>query len=365
MKNIFKNLSEKHDVSFWSLLIPVLIWIVFGMGEVIHWTPFYIFAFVGLIIGVIKAVHHAEVVAEKIGEPYGAIVLDIAVTMIEVSIIVSLMLEETADSSSLARDTVFAAVMIILTGMVGLVILIGGLKYKNQVFSLQGAKSALTVLVAISVLTLILPNFTLAVPGPFYSTGQLAFVAVVTLILYASFLYTQTISHKSDFTSNEVIHHIHGDEPTKTKAIISAILLFVLLVVVVMLAESMAHPLESFIYDIGAPKEISGIIIASIILLPEGISAVKAANKNQLQNSLNLSLGSSLATIGLTIPTVSVISIAMGFPISLGLNPEMMVLFLLSLFIIVLSLSTGRTTILQGIILLVVFSVYLLTVLIP
>ncbi len=223
------------------------------------------------------------------------------------------------------------------------------------------------MLVAISVLTLILPNFTIAVSGPVYSTEQLAFVAVVTLILYGSFLFVHTISHKSDFISDgaDAASHSHGDAPTKTKAIISAILLVVLLVVVVMLAESMAHPLESWIDDVGAPKEISGIIIASIILLPEGISAIKAANKNQLQNSLNLSLGSSLATIGLTIPTVSIISIAMGIPISLGLNAKMMVLFLLALFIIVLSLSTGRTTILQGIVLLVIFSVYLLTVLIP
>lgn len=365
MSQISKNTKKSYSLSAWTFIVPLLVWSVFIIGEIIHWTPFYLLSFFALVVGVLNAVHHAEVVAKKVGEPYGALVLALAITLIEVSIIVSLMFEAGNDSSVLARDTVFAAVMIILTGMVGLVILIGGLKFNNQTFSLQGAKAALTVLVAISVLTLILPNFTIAVAGPFYSNGQLAFVAIVTLILYGSFLFVQTIRHKDDFLSNEEATQTDDESPGKKEAIISAALLFIFLIVVVLLAESMAHPLELFIEEIGAPKEITGVIIASIILLPEGISAVNAARKNQLQNSLNLSLGSSLATIGLTIPTVSFISIVTGIPMTLGLSAEMMVLFLLSLFVIVLSLSTGKTTILQGIVLLVIFSVYLLTIFIP
>ncbi|UXE67178.1 MAG: ionic transporter y4hA [Chryseotalea sp. WA131a] len=365
MSQLSKNANNIYGFSVWTFLVPVLVWGVFIIGEIVHWVPFYILSFLALIVGVLNAVHHAEVVAKKVGEPYGALILALAVTLIEVSIIVSLMFEAGADSSMLARDTVFATVMIILTGMVGLVILIGGIKFKNQTFSIDGAKAAITVLVAISVLTLILPNFTLAVTGPFYSTEQLAFVAFVTLILYGSFLFVQTIRHKDDFISDDEAIESEDLFPSKKETITSALLLVIFLVVIVLLAESMAHPLESFIEEIGAPREIVGILIASIILLPEGISAVNAARKNQLQQGLNLSLGSSLATIGLTLPTVSFISIATGIPISLGLSSEMMVLFLLSLFIIVLSLSTGKTTILQGIVLLVIFSVYLLVNFVP
>lgn len=358
-------MSGHSSSNSWTFIIPLAAGLVFVAGEFIHWPPFYVLSIAALIVSVLKAVHHAEVIAEKIGEPYGALVLALAVTVIEVSIIVSLMLEGGPDASGLARDTVFAAVMIILNGMAGLVILIGGLKYKEQVFSLQGARSALTVLVAISVLTLILPNYTQATPGPVYSNAQLIFVAIVTIVLYLSFLFVQNIRHRPDFLPEEIEDSVPVEKPSKRETIISAILLPVFLVIIVLLAESMAHPLESFIQQVGAPIELTGVIIASIILLPEGISAVKAAQKNQLQNGLNLSLGSALASIGLTIPTVSCISIVTGMPLTLGISVEMMVVFLLSLFIIVLSLSTGRTTILQGIVLLVVFCVYLLLTLIP
>ena len=346
-------------------MLPLLAWVVFLIGHFIYEWPYFVLPAVALIASVLSAVHHAEVIAHKVGEPFGALVLALAVTTIEVSLIVSLMVAGGPDTSMLARDTVFAAVMIILTGMIGLCILSGAIKYKQQTFTLQGISAALTILVAISVLTLILPNFTVAIPGPFFSNRQLVFVALITLVLYGSFLFVQNIRHRSDFLSAEEEDEIIAERPTTTSTITSSVLLVVCLGAVVFLAESLAPALESWIHSVGAPVSLTGVIIATIVLLPEGISAVKAANNNQLQKSFNLSLGSALASIGLTIPTVSLVSIYTGLPLSLGLNAESTVIFLLTLFVIILSLSTGKTTILQGIVLLVLFSIYLFTTIFP
>jgi Ca2+:H+ antiporter len=341
-----------------QVAIPVFAWTIFAVRHTVNWPPLLILSVVALFMVVLSGVHHAEVIAKKIGEPYGSLVLALAITVIEVSIIISLMLTGSQEVSVLARDTVFAAVMIILTGMTGLTILIGGLKFREQEFSSQGTTSVLTVLVAISVLTMILPNFTQATPGPFYSNQQLTFVAVVTLTLYGSFLFVQNFRHRSHFVSAEELEEV-VQKPDSKATLLSAVLLPVNLFAVVMLAESMAPNLEEFIHAIGAPVSLSGIIIACVVLLPEGISAVKAAAKNQMQRSLNLSLGSALASISLSIPVVSLFSIYSGLPLALGIETESMVLFLLSLFVIILSLSKGKTTILQGIVLLLLFFVYL------
>ncbi len=363
--NIAKT-SKSNTLPLLKILLPLVAWGIYITGEFVSWTPFLIFTGLALINGVLSAVYHAEVIARKIGQPYGAMLLAIAVTVIEVSLIVSLMFTGGHDVSALARDTVFATVMIILNGMIGLTLLIGGIKFKEQGFMTQGTNSALTVLVAISVLTLILPNFTTTVAGPFYSSKQLIFVAFVTLLLYSSFLFVQNIRHRSHFLSNDEKNEAEEEEkPTLKITILSAILLPVNLIVVVLLAESIAPHLTSFIQSVGAPISLSGVIIAFIILLPEGISAVRAALKNQLQKSLNLSLGSALASIGLTLPTVALVSVFTGLPLALGISVESTVLFLLSLLVIILTFSTGKTSILQGIILLVIFAVYLFTILIP
>lgn len=341
-----------------QLFVPVIAWAAFALVHYVHWQPLLLLSSAALIAAVLSAVHHAEVLAEKVGEPFGALVLAIAVTVIEASIILSLMLTGDQDVSALARDTIFAAIMIILTGMTGLCLLIGGIKFREQEFGSQGVVSALTVLVAISVLTLILPNYTVAVAGPYYSSSQLIFVAIITLVLYGSFLFVQNFRHRSHFVSADDTE-VHHEKPGRKETILSAILLPVNLFAVVMLAETMAPELEKFIHSVGAPVSLSGIIIACVILLPEGISAVKAASANQMQRSLNLLLGSALASISLTIPVVSLFSIYTGLPIALGIDTESMILFLLSLFIIILSLSRGKTTILQGIVLLLLFIVYL------
>jgi Ca2+:H+ antiporter len=341
-----------------SLALPIGGLSFFLAHHYIHHPIILIASVFFLFATVMSAVHHAEVVSAKIGEPFGVLVLALCVTVIEVSIILSMMFTGGENVSALARDTVFAAVMIILTGMCGLTLFIGGLKFREQFFGAHGVNAILTVLVAISVLTLILPNYTEEVSGPYYSNVQLIFVAVITIGLYISFLFVQNIRHRNDFITAEEMEETH-EKPGKKATWLSAILLPLNLVAVVLLAESLAPDLESWIHKVGAPPALSGIIIACVVLLPEGISAVKAAAANKIQKSLNLSLGSALASISLTIPVVSIVSIWMKLPLALGIEPEATVLFLLSLFVIILSLSKGKTHILQGLVLMLLFIVYL------
>ena len=350
----------------WTLVAPITGWIFFAGEKFDLGFVFLLCQGLALIAAVLAAVHHAEVVAHRVGEPLGSLLLAVAVTTIEVALIVELMHMGGADASVLARDTVFAAEMIIINGIIGLCLLIGGLKHREQSFSLDGVSAALTVLVAISVLTLILPNFTTSIPGPFYSSKQLAFVAIVSFVLYGTFLAMQNIRHKDHFVSKEeVVHHGHAGKPSNQITIISAILLLVALSAVVLLAEALAPEIEEAVVAAGAPKSIVGIIIAMVVLLPEGIASVQAARKNKLQASLNLALGSALASIGFTIPTVAFVSLYMHLPLTLGIDTKSTVLFLLSLFVIMLSLKTGKTTLLQGVVLLVIFAVYLFTTMVP
>ncbi len=349
---------------FKALAIPVLAWGAFFLKHSFHSGLLLPVAMVALVAAVMSAVHHAETISHRIGEPFGALVLAISVTIIEVSIILSFMLTGQGDSTFLARDTVFAAVMIILTGMTGLTLFIGGLKFREQEFLSNGVVSVLTVLVAISVIVLILPNYTQAMEGPFYSPSQLVFIAVVTLLLYGSFLFVQNFRHRADYVQPED-SAAQSSRPDRKQTLFSAVLLPVLLLGVVLLAESMAADLDHAIEAVGAPRALSGVVIACVVLLPEGISAVKAAANNQLQKSLILSLGSALASISLTIPAVSFFAVITGRPVAFGIDAESTVLFLLSLFVIVLSLSKGKTNILQGVVLLLLFVVYLFLTIVP
>jgi Ca2+:H+ antiporter len=357
-------MKSTRAIPYWTIILPVIGWFVFYIGHYISWPPFFIISSLSLIGVVLSAVHHAETIAHRVGEPFGTLVLALAVTLIEVSLIVSLMFAGGKDTSVLARDTVFAAVMIILNGMIGLSIFSGGIRFREQNFVQQGISAALTTLVAISVLTLILPNFTVSVAGPFYNKQQLLFVAIVTLILYGTFILVQNVRHRDHFLNTAEDEESY-DQPSVREAWLSVFLLFICLAGVVFLAESLAPGLESWVKSIGAPVSLVGVIIAFVVLLPEGLSAYKAAGKNQLQRSLNLSLGSALASIGLTIPTVSFVSLYTGLPLSLGIGAGSTVLFLLSLFVIILSLSTGKTTILQGVVLLVIFGIYIFSIIFP
>lgn len=350
----------------WPLAAPLLAWLVLAIGGFTSISP--LIAGLALIGTVLAAVHHAEVIAHKIGEPYGTLVLALAVTVIEVGLILSLMSGAGEEAATLARDTVIAAVMIILNGLLGICLLIGALKHREQSFQHTGVAAALATLSALTVLSLVLPNYTVSEPGPVYAPEQLAFVAVVSLILYGTFVTVQTVRHRDYFLPPRhlaVDEDIHAEAPSGRVAALSAVLLLVALGAVVLLAKKLSGPVEVAVADAGAPRAIVGVIIAALVLLPEGVAATRAALANRLQTSLNLALGSALATIGLTIPAVAVLSLVEGLPIALGLSNKGTALLLLSLLVATQSLATGRTTILQGAVHLVIFGVYLFTTVVP
>jgi Ca2+:H+ antiporter len=353
----------------WTIAAPVFAGAVL-LAAALHFNMGgFLVAFVALALGasVFAAVHHAEVVAHRIGEPYGTLVLALAVTLIEVALIVSLMVAGGSEAAALARDTVFAAVMIILNGIIGLCLLVGGLTHREQSFSLDGVSAALVALGAIVLLTLVFPNYTLTTPGPYYSPSQLLLIAVVSLVIYGAFIFTQTIGHRQIFLHDDYPEAPaqHPAKPRNADAILSAALLMACLVAVVLLAKKLAPSLEIAVARVGAPDTLVGVVIAAIVLLPEGMAAVIAARANKLQTSLNLALGSALASIGLTIPAVSALSLYMKTPLVLGIDTKSSVLLMLSLFVTVIALRTGRTIILHGIVLLVVFVVYLFTTVVP
>lgn len=318
-----------------------------------------------LIAAVFAAVYHAEVIAHRVGEPFGTLVLAVAVTIIEVTLIVTLMVGPTADKASLARDTVFAAIMIACNGIVGLCLLMGGARHHEQGFQVQGASAALAVLAALTTLSLILPNVTTSVAGPLFSTSQLVFAGTASLVLYGSFVFVQTVRHRDYFLPVVGGSVETALPPSNRTTLISTALLLASLVAVVGLAKALTPTLETGVAWLGAPKAVIGLVIATLVLLPEGLAALNAARANLLQTSLNLALGSALATIGLTIPVVAATSIALGQPLELGLRPKEEVLLALTLFVGVVTLGTGRTTVLQGVVHLVIFAAFLFLAVAP
>jgi len=318
-----------------------------------------------LIAAVFAAVYHAEVVAHRLGEPFGTLVLALAVTIIEVALIVSVMLGVSADKAGLARDTVFAVVMIVCNGIVGLCLLWGGMRHHEQGFQVQGASAALAVLAPLTILTMILPNYTLGTPGPAFSTSQLVFASIISLVLYGSFVFVQTLRHRDYFLPLGSREDEHASPPSNKIALISFGLLLVSLIAIVGLAKTLTPAVETLILSLGAPKAVVGVAIATLVLMPESLAALKAARANRLQTSLNLALGSALASIGLTIPAVAVVSILVGQQLDLGLDAKEIVLLALTLLVGVITLGTGRTTLLQGIVHLVIFAAFLFLTIVP
>ncbi|MBX9710037.1 MAG: ionic transporter y4hA [Xanthobacteraceae bacterium] len=312
---------------------------------------------------VFAAVHHAEIIAERIGEPYGTLLLTLAVTVIEVALIATIMLGDKA-VPTLARDTVFAVVMIVCNGLVGVCIMVGGLRYREQGFQVSGANVYLSVLIALATITLVMPNHTLATPGPVYSTLQLGFVSVVTLLLYGVFLYTQTILHRDYFIveSDGDAGHAPASGGMLT---LSIVLLMVSLLAVVLLAKKFSQVVDAGAAAIGAPPAFAGILVALLILLPESVAALAAARKNDLQKSINLALGSSLATIGLTIPAVAVTAYFLDKQLVLGLESRDTVLLVMTIALSMLTFGTGRSNILFGLVHLLVFAVFIFLVFAP
>lgn len=322
-----------------------------------------------LIGAVLSAVHHAEVIAHKTGEPYGTLVLSISVTIIEVSLIISMMLTGHQGAEFIARDAVFATVMIVMNGVIGLCIFVGGLSHHEITFRNEGTNSALAVLTALATFILVMPTVTISTPGPDFTKSQLAFAGIASFALYISFLIFQTVTHRDYYLpkteDRKTDHTVHARKPSNLKTGVSAVLLILSLVIVVGLAELLSPAIERGVAAAGAPKTIVGIAIALLVLLPEGFAAVRAARANRLQSSLNLALGSALASIGLTIPTVAAIAIFFNLHLSLGISDLNMTLMYLSFFIGALTLANGRTTLLQGMVHIIIFLEYLFLSLVP
>jgi Ca2+:H+ antiporter len=322
---------------------------------------------VGLVVlmaVVFAVVYHADVIAHRTGEPYGTLVLTVAVTVIEVALILSIMLAGKG-RPELARETVFSVIMVVCNGVVGLCLILGGLRYGEQGFRLPGASAYLVVLMPLATLTLILPTYTTSVPGPFYTDTQLGFVGLVTLMLYGVFLYVQTVRHRDYFLSDLGGASDDHAPPGPRQLWESVVLLLVGLTAVVLLAKGVAGSLETMVTAVGAPVEAVGLLVALLVLLPETVAALRAARRNELQKSLNLALGSSLATIGLTIPAVSLLAIVLHQPLELGIDLRDTVLLVLTFAVSLVTFGGGRTNILPGFVHLVLFAIFVFMIFVP
>lgn len=348
----------------WTAAVPVLAVVLLALT----WgrdLPGVVVAVVTLVLAgaVLAAVHHAEVIAHRVGEPFGSLVLAVAVTIIEVALIVTLMADGGDKSATLARDTVFAAFMITCNGIIGLCLLVGALRHRVVIFQSEGTGAALATVATLATLSLVLPTFTTTKQGPEFSTAQLVFAALASLVLYGLFVTTQTVRHREYFLpitrKGEVIDSEDASGPATRTALISLGLLALALIGVVGLAKGVSPTIESGVESAGMPHSVVGVIIALLVLLPETIAAVRATRRDRVQTSLNLALGSAMASIGLTIPAVAVASIWLTGPLVLGLGPTHMVLLALTVVVGTLTVVPGRATLLQGGVHLVLFAAYL------
>ena len=352
----------------WTWLIPVLslgllvIALVAGVGTLIS-----VLCGAALVSAVIVAVHHAEVVAHRVGEPLGTLVLALAVTAIETALILSMMIAGGDDMAALPRDSIYAAVMIICNGVVGICVLLGGLAHREQTFRVEGAGAGLAALIVMSTLTLVLPVFTTGTPAGTYSSSQLAFVAVTSAALWAIFIFIQTVRHRDYFIpltdANDM--DVYAEPPTSREALVSFGLLLLSLVAVVGLAKMLSPIIERAVEAANAPRAVVGIVIATLVLLPETWAAVRAARADRLQSSMNLAIGSAIACIGLTVPVVVLASIAFRLPLVLGLEPKDIGLLALTFLASAFTLGTGRTYVMQGAVHLVIFAAFLFLAFMP
>ena len=348
----------------WTWLVPLLAIAILAAASVMQ--PGFGLAMgcaVALVAAVITAVHHAEVVAHRAGEPVGTLILALAVTAIETALILSMMVAGGDGAASLPRDTIYAAVMIICNGVVGLSVLAGGIAHREQSFRIEGAGGGLAALIVMAAFTLVLPTFTTTSGVGTYSGGQLLFVAVSSAILWAIFIFVQTVRHRDYFiAAGSAPAHA---EPTKREAWTSALLLLVSLVATVGLAKVLSPVVERAVEALHAPQAVVGVVIATLVLLPEGTAAVRAARANRLQGSMNLAIGSALASIGLTIPLVIAASMVLGMRLVLGLEAKDMSMLALTFLVSTVTLGTGRTHIMQGAVHLVLFAAFLVFAFLP
>jgi Ca2+:H+ antiporter len=357
-------------VPIWAAALPLIAWLFLGVVQPgLAGGAGAVVLFAALIGAVFAAVHHAEVIAHRVGEPFGTLVLAAAVTVIESALIISIMLSDKGGSPTLARDTLFATVMIVLNGIVGLCVIVGGARHGQQGFRAPAAAAFLAVLVTSATLTMILPAFTTSQVGPAFTAGQLLFVSAASLVLYGVFLFVQTVRHRDYFLPETMPEdeHLHAAPPSNRLTAISAVLLLVGLGAVVLLAKTLSYPIESAVRGLGVaqPAALVGAVVASLVLLPEAAAAIAAARRDRLQTSLNLALGSGLASISLTIPAVAAVAVALGEPLVLGLGPKEMVMLALTFVVSALTLGGGRTTVLHGAVHLVIFAVFAYLLIVP
>lgn len=340
-----------------------MMFVVFTLGGLSPWIAALAVVFLG--VAVVTAVHHAEVIAERLGPSMGALILALSVTVIEVGLIVALMTNDTPNSAVVARDTVFAAVIIVTNGIVGVCLFVGGLRYREMGFRVQGSSSMLGVLAVLSGLTLVLPNHTTSTEAGTYSFGQLVFASLASLLLYGLLVFAQTKTHRDYFETETAAAGLEDDRPTARAALLSFGALLFSLVAVIGLAKSLSPTIEATVVELGAPPAFVGIIIALLVLLPEAWAAVSAARANQLQTSLNLALGSGAASIALTVPVVAAFSILTSRTLTLGVDAKGTAFLVLTFITGGLTLGTGKTTMLQGALHLMLLFAYLVTSFIP
>jgi Ca2+:H+ antiporter len=349
----------------WPLVVPVVAVLVLVATYGRDPAPVVVGLVAVVLAGaVLSAVQHAEVIAHRLGEPFGSLVLAVAVTVIEVALIVTLMVSGGSKTESLARDTVFAAVMITCNGIVGLSLLAGARRFGVSNFNPEGTGAALATVVSLATLSLVLPTFTSSAQGPRFSPAQLAFAAVASLVLYALFVLNQTVRHRDFFlpvtpTGDVAPAEQHADPPTVRAAWTSLAMLVLALVAVVGLAKVESPSIEAGVEAVGFPPSFVGVVIALLVLLPETLAAFRAATRDRVQISLNLSYGSAMASIGLTIPAIAVASVWLEGPLTLGLGPVHIVLLVLTVVVSILTVIPGRATRLQGAVHLILFAAFL------
>jgi Ca2+:H+ antiporter len=342
----------------WTTVVPVLAALLMAAS----WgskpgTIVLVIAGGFLAVAVLAAVHHAEVVAHRVGEPFGSLVLAVAVTVIEVALIVTLMVSGGDGTETLARDTVFAAVMITTNGIVGISLLVGALRQGVATFNAEGTATALATVCTLAVLSLVLPTFTIGAPGAEFTSAQLAFAAVASLALYGLFVVIQTVRHRDYFLPEDAGAEDHADPPADREALTSLALLVAALVAVVGLAKLESPAIEDAVASIGAPQSAVGVVIALLVLLPETLAAVRNARRNRVQTSFKL--GSAMASIGLTIPAIAVASIWLEGPLVLGLGSTQIVLLAITALVGALTVLPGRATLQEGGVHLVLFAAFL------
>lgn len=334
-------------------------WLLSGLAAPVWLALVFLWLFVTVMGSAMAVVRHADHMAERLGEPYGTLLLTLSVTFIEVASISAVMLHG-ENQPTLARDTLVAVVMIILNGMTGLALLVGAWRHREQAYNLQGANVYLGVIIPLVVLSLILPNFTHTTSGPTLSDMQQMVLVLAGIGLYVTFLSMQTGRYRGYFSLGDAVAAHHGEASGRLWP--HAVLLLAYIVPVVFLAEQFAHPVDFLLETLQAPVALGGVIMALLVATPEAISAVRAAAANQLQRSVNIFLGSVLSTIGLTVPVMVLVSRFTGREIVLGVESTDVVLLPLTLFLCVVTFASGRTNVIQGAVHLVLFAVYLLLI---